>query len=338
MTTIEQCARKVSSWPKRSCKLAHAFLREYSVKRLKLAHFLGQLGVFLTMVQHIYIGAERHTPLSSNAFGVFGTALQTGIGVSRASTLKMAPKTPNASYGGPHPRPTMRLEITGPRSGSLNGKRQSFVGGRSGKLQTHRTADLLDGVDELLLRREGVVVGLALVEVAVVLQHRHLAALCRAEATEARKVLGWPRRCRLARAFQWEHSDKELKLAQHSGQLGVSVSLEGLEAGVDAAEERAAAGFVDAPEMRAIEAALRRTGAWGDNSVSGRRSYSRAKAPGTSAGAFPMALSLSGEGPSGPQRGAKGSCGTPTSPCLGSPGPRPPRAARRRGRRPSRPP
>jgi hypothetical protein len=40
-------ARKVLGWPKR-CKLAHAFLWEYSYKRLKLAQLLGQLGVFLT--------------------------------------------------------------------------------------------------------------------------------------------------------------------------------------------------------------------------------------------------------------------------------------------------
>ena len=37
--------------------------------------------------------------------------------------------------------------------------------------------------------------------------------------------------------------------------------------------------------------------------MSGRRSCSRAKGPGTSAGAFPMELSLSGEGPRGPRRG-----------------------------------
>ena len=37
----------VIGWPKR-CKLAHAFLQEYSDKRLKLAQLLGQLGVFLT--------------------------------------------------------------------------------------------------------------------------------------------------------------------------------------------------------------------------------------------------------------------------------------------------
>ena len=40
-------ARKVLGWPKRR-KLAHAFLREYSYKRLKLAQHLGQLGVLLT--------------------------------------------------------------------------------------------------------------------------------------------------------------------------------------------------------------------------------------------------------------------------------------------------
>ena len=43
-------ARKVLGWPKR-CKLAHAFLQEYSHKRLKLAQVLGQLGVFLTRAQ-----------------------------------------------------------------------------------------------------------------------------------------------------------------------------------------------------------------------------------------------------------------------------------------------
>ena len=37
----------------------------------------------------------------------------------------------------------------------------------------------------------------------------------------ARKVLGWPKRCKLAHAFLWEHSYKRLKLqAQLLGQLG----------------------------------------------------------------------------------------------------------------------
>jgi hypothetical protein len=56
--------------------------------------------------------------------------------------------------------------------------------------------------------------------------------------------------------------------------------------------------------------------------VSSRRSHSRAKAPGASAGVFPihrMARSLSGQGPRGPRRGAKGSCETPGTPCLRSP-------------------
>ena len=66
-------ARKVLGWPK-ICKLAHAFLSEYSYNRLKLAQFLGQLGVVLTqgkaqspsaadtpadMVAHLY-GLTRH--------------------------------------------------------------------------------------------------------------------------------------------------------------------------------------------------------------------------------------------------------------------------------------
>ena len=53
---------------------------------------------------------------------------------------------------------------------------------------------------------------------------------------------------------------------------------------------------------------------WGDNSVSSHKSCARAKGPGTSAGAFPVALSLSGEGPGGHWRGAKGSGGTPRDP------------------------
>jgi hypothetical protein len=62
--------------------------------------------------------------------------------------------------------------------------------------------------------------------------------------------------------------------------------------------------------------------AWGDNSVVGCRSCSRAKGPGTSVGAFPVELSLSGENTRGPRRGAKGSCGTPGTPWVSSPGSR----------------
>jgi hypothetical protein len=40
-------ARKVLGWPKR-CELDHAFRREYSYERRKLAQLQGQLGVFLT--------------------------------------------------------------------------------------------------------------------------------------------------------------------------------------------------------------------------------------------------------------------------------------------------
>jgi hypothetical protein len=52
-------ARKALGRPKR-CKLVHAFLWEYSDKRLKLAQLLGQLGVFLTC-------RRRHPQPSTNA-------------------------------------------------------------------------------------------------------------------------------------------------------------------------------------------------------------------------------------------------------------------------------
>jgi hypothetical protein len=39
-------AIKVLGWPK-TCELAHAFLSEYSHKKLKLVKLLRQLGVFL---------------------------------------------------------------------------------------------------------------------------------------------------------------------------------------------------------------------------------------------------------------------------------------------------
>jgi hypothetical protein len=39
--------------------------------------------------------------------------------------------------------------------------------------------------------------------------------------TAARKVLGWPKRCKLVHAFMWEYGYKRLKFAQLLGQLGV---------------------------------------------------------------------------------------------------------------------
>ena len=44
-------ATQVFGWPNR-CKLAHAFLWEYSYKRLKLDQLLGQHGVFLTWISY----------------------------------------------------------------------------------------------------------------------------------------------------------------------------------------------------------------------------------------------------------------------------------------------
>jgi hypothetical protein len=67
--------------------------------------------------------------------------------------------------------------------------------------------------------------------------------------------------------------------------------------------------------------AERGAGTCGDNSVSSCRSYSPAKGPGTkfSAGAVPMALSLSGEGPRAgvlwdPQTGCQGVLWDPQDP------------------------
>jgi hypothetical protein len=45
----------------------------------------------------------------------------------------------------------------------------------------------------------------------------------------ARKVLGWPKRCKLAHAFLWEHSYKRLKLGQLLGQLCIFLALRGWE-------------------------------------------------------------------------------------------------------------
>ena len=47
-----------------------------------------------------------------------------------------------------------------------------------------------------------------------------LCRLARAHLPKARKAFGWPRRCKLARAFVWEYSYKRLKLAHFLGQLG----------------------------------------------------------------------------------------------------------------------
>jgi hypothetical protein len=44
----------------------------------------------------------------------------------------------------------------------------------------------------------------------------------------ASKVLGWPRRCKLAHASLWERSCKGLKLAQLLGQLGVFLTRDGV--------------------------------------------------------------------------------------------------------------
>jgi hypothetical protein len=54
-------ARKVLGWPKR-CKLAHAFLWEFSYKRLKLAQPLCQLAVFPTRSSQAGVGRAPDSP------------------------------------------------------------------------------------------------------------------------------------------------------------------------------------------------------------------------------------------------------------------------------------
>ena len=73
-------------------------------------------------------------------------------------------------------------------------------------------------------------------------------------------------------------------------------------------------GAVDLARDFRVAARWRLVATWGDNAVSSGGSYGRATGPGTSAGAFPMELFLSGEGARGPRRGTKGSCGTPGTP------------------------
>jgi hypothetical protein len=70
------------------------------------------------------------------------------------------------------------------------------------------------------------------------------------------------------------------------------------ECGARAVEHHGACG--ERPPRDAVQreelARARVLGTWGDNSVSSCRSYSRSTGPGTSAGVFPMARSLTGEG------------------------------------------
>ena len=51
----------MSGWPKRRT-LAHAFLREYSDKRLKLAQHVDKLGIFLTWPHSQFLALCSLTP------------------------------------------------------------------------------------------------------------------------------------------------------------------------------------------------------------------------------------------------------------------------------------
>jgi hypothetical protein len=70
-----------------------------------------------------------------------------------------------------------------------------------------------------LLARDGRVVGLAR-DVQLQLE----LADCGGRLA-ASKVLSWPKRCKLAHAFQWECSYKRLKLAQLLGRHGALLTL-----------------------------------------------------------------------------------------------------------------
>ena len=65
-SSVSPSVSKVLGWPKRR-KLAHAFLWEYSYKRLKLAQLLGQLGVFLTCVFRIFASRSISPTFASSA-------------------------------------------------------------------------------------------------------------------------------------------------------------------------------------------------------------------------------------------------------------------------------
>jgi hypothetical protein len=57
--------------------------------------------------------------------------------------------------------------------------------------------------------------------VAILVNDGELPRRVDVDQAAARKVLGWPKICKLAHAFLWEHSYKGLELAQLLGQLGV---------------------------------------------------------------------------------------------------------------------
>ena len=56
--------------------------------------------------------------------------------------------------------------------------------------------------------------------------------------TAARKVLGWPKRCKLARAFPLEYIHKGLQVAQLLGQRGVALTCEAACIGVNFGDSR----------------------------------------------------------------------------------------------------
>ena len=95
-------------------------------------------------------------------------------------------------------------------------------------------------------------------------------------------VSGRPRRCKLARAFLWEYSDKSLKLAQLLGQLGVFLTW-----------SSAAAWNPPRPPPSAARGA---TPAGGAAAAAARRRVKRGWGAGAAAGGGALAASSAAEG------------------------------------------
>ena len=83
----------------------------------------------------------------------------------------------------------------------------------------------------------------------------------------SKKVLGWPKRCKLAHASLWEYSYKRLKLAQLLGQLGVSLTCS-----TSCRISGAPPSQICAANSTSSAGASWQLSAWGDNSLSGHNS------------------------------------------------------------------
>jgi hypothetical protein len=143
-------ASKVSGWPK-ICKLAHAYLWEYSYKGLKLAQLLGRIGVFLTCF-HGHEVAPRGQPRlqapprvrSHCHFRKRGTEYVSGSGMkwmSRWYKATMRPSPSATACACVHARAGQQLLRHRLAAGRPVPKRHrsSRLGGSSGEEDTQNT-------------------------------------------------------------------------------------------------------------------------------------------------------------------------------------------------------